>query len=109
MAGPDGPIDITDYEYKENFGDELPEEPEFHDEGFTPWTYFWRLHGRRGPGFGGPAAITYTEIRNWSELTRTFISPRDVELITLMDEAYMRAWSEGEAMRKKREDRKRKK
>lgn len=106
LQGKDGPEEITDYQYLEHFGDPLPEEPEIPTEGVPAWHYFWKLHRRRQPAFEGVAPLSYTDIRNWSEMTRTVISPEEVEYITTIDDAFLQAVSEGrERMRQRKEAR----
>ena len=106
VQGKDGPVQITDYEYKQHFGDPLPEEPEIPEAGFLAWHYFWKLHKRRKPAFDGVSPLSYTEIRSWSEMTRTIITPEEVEFITTIDDAFVEGISEGrERQRRRREAR----
>ena len=108
ITGPQGPVEITDFEYYEHFGDPLPEEPELCEYGQRVLGYFQTVHRRRQSGMG-LSPLSYTEIRNWWEMTRSPISANDVELITRADDAYMEAMAEGHELRRKREERKRKK
>jgi len=54
------------------------------------WTAFCALNNTRGQGFSGPNPITYTEIRDYKELTETPLAPREVELLKHLDAVYMR-------------------
>jgi len=48
------------------------------------------LNNTRGQGFSGPNPITYTEIKDYKELTETPLAPREVELLKHLDAVYMR-------------------
>lgn len=104
VAGQEGPVEITDYEYKQFFGDPLPEEPEIPEAGALAWHYFWILHRRRQPAFDGLAPLSYGDIRNWSEMTRTVITPEEVEYITTIDDAFLLGVSEGRERKRKRQE-----
>lgn len=112
MSGPDGEQPITDHEYMvwaysiDPKATPPPEEPEIVDERL--WGIFWTLHGRRRPGFGGPAPISFTDISAWAALTRQYVRPEEVEILTRMDDAYLRAYHEGDERKRKREERKQK-
>jgi len=114
MAGPEGEEPITDYDYMvwayeiDPNAKEPPEEPEIPDYGEKLWAIFWKLHARRRPGFESPAPLSYTELAAWAALTREHISPDEVEVITQMDDAYMRAVHEGMELRRERDERRNK-
>jgi hypothetical protein len=108
MAGPDGPVQITDYQYKEHFlhmGEELPQEPEIPPYGVKWWDVFWKLHARRRPGFEFPAPLSYGDIQTFSLLTQTRITPDDVDILTRMDDAYLSAVADGIERKRTREER----
>ena len=111
MTGPDGEEPITDMQYMEwayaidPKANPPPEEPEIPDYGERLWFAFWKLNSRRGPGFESPAALSYTEMQSWATLTRQRLSPDDVEVLTQMDDAYLRAVHEGQQRRREREER----
>lgn len=104
VQGKDGPVEITDYEYAQHFGDPLPEDPEIPEAGIQAWLYFWKLNRRRQPAFDGVAPLTYEEIRSWSELTRTFITPEEVEYIITIDDAFLSGVSEGRERHRRRKE-----
>jgi len=102
--GINGPVEISDLDYALHFDDPVPEEPDIPAAGEWPYSFFWKLNSRRRPGFEGISPIAYSEIRNWSELTRTFISPEDVELIICVDDAYLSALAEGRERKRRIEE-----
>lgn len=87
IVGKNGPVEVTRAEYNEAFGAEVPEDP------FIPlehvWTWFWLLNGRRQSGFDSPNPISYDQIYYWSLLTRTVITPSEIELLVEMDDAFL--------------------
>jgi len=53
------------------------------------WDWFTELNnGRQNSGFG-PMPISYLEIHSWSELTKSYINPWEIEVIKEMDSAYI--------------------
>lgn len=56
--------------------------------------YFKHLSRQRQSGGFGLSPLSFTEIKSWSELTATILSPFDVELICAMDRAYLGAMAE---------------
>lgn len=54
------------------------------------WTMFLELSATRSQGFSGPNAITYSEIKSWSELTDTPVGPLEVNAIKSLDRVYLR-------------------
>ena len=54
------------------------------------WTAFCDMSNTRGQGFSGPNPITYTEIKDYKELTDTPLAPREVKLLKQLDAVYMR-------------------
>jgi hypothetical protein len=87
VADKDGPREVTRAEFNEAFGAYTPEEP------FVPlehvWNWFWLLNARRQPGFESPSPITYEQVHSWSVLTRTIITPSEVELLMAMDDVFL--------------------
>jgi len=104
VIGKDGQIEATRAEYNEAFGAEekTPEAPDIPDAAMHVWEWFWRLNARRPPGFDSMAPLTYSEIYHWSALTRTQITPDEINMIVQMDDAYLQAIS---AERKEQRDR----
>lgn len=56
--------------------------------------WFYQLSARRRPGFSGPSALNFSDIKAWSELTGTLTRPDEIEAILAMDSAYLEAVSE---------------
>jgi len=55
------------------------------------WSAFVTLSGTRvSTGMGGINPISYTEIKAWSELTHTYLTPRDIEALKKLDSLYIR-------------------
>lgn len=74
------------------FGQEvLIQEPDIPEEGEHLWEWFWRLSGRRVQGMDGPLALTYPEIRAWSEMTGEIVLREEVAVILSMDDGYLGA------------------
>jgi hypothetical protein len=55
------------------------------------WGWFWQLSQRRTAGFDSPNPISWTEIQAWRELTRAMILPEEIDLILMMDSAWLEA------------------
>lgn len=53
--------------------------------------WFHQLSARRRPGFSGPSALNFSDIKAWSELTGTYTRPEEIEAILAMDAAYLEA------------------
>jgi hypothetical protein len=87
IASKEGPIEVTRAEFNESFGVPVPDDPVVSLE--HVWSWFWHLSNRRQPGFDSQAPITYSEIKNWTLLTRTVVTPSEVELLIAMDDAYL--------------------
>jgi hypothetical protein len=58
------------------------------------WEWFWALSDRRSRGYDSPEPVSYGEMHAWQQLTRTIIRPEEVEVLTMMDAAWLRAISE---------------
>jgi len=54
------------------------------------WNAFISLSGTRQAGFSGPGPISYRDIKDWMDLTKNRLSPRDVELVVDLDKIYLR-------------------
>jgi hypothetical protein len=54
------------------------------------WVAFCRLSNARASGFSGPSPITYTQIKDWMELTYERLSPREIEVLMKLDQTYLR-------------------
>lgn len=59
-------------------------------EGEHIWNWFWELSARRSQGFG-LSLISYTEIRAWLEVRRPLIHDWEIEILTNMDQAFLKA------------------
>lgn len=68
---------------------ELESEPETPAALEHVWAWFWELSQARTQSANGPNPISYSEIKNWSELTRTEIRPIEIEVIRRLDSTYM--------------------
>lgn len=53
------------------------------------WEWFIELSATRQYSEFGALPFTYQEIRSWSELTGTSVSPLDVKIIKELDNAYL--------------------
>ena len=58
------------------------------------WPWFWQLSQRRTSGFDSANPLTWGEIAAWQQLTRTLILPEEIELILMMDSAWLEAVAE---------------
>lgn len=67
------------------------EGPEFPHELSHLWFAFLSLHSGRTSGFSGPQGLSFSEIKAWSELTATPVTPADVDVIKKLDTVYLRA------------------
>lgn len=106
LAGRYGPVDVSDldfYQYN-GYDDKIPPEPEVPEEGEHIWSWFWRLNARRQPGFESTAPLSYEQILYWSGMTRTFVSPEEVEILTAMDDAFVIGIAEGREKKRKRDE-----
>lgn len=78
----------------ERFGQEvLIQVPDIPEEGEHLWEWFWHLSRRRGQGMDGPLALTYDEIRAWSEMAGEIVLREEVAVILSMDDGYLGALS----------------
>lgn len=105
VTGKDGDVEVTRAEFNIAFGAEnkTPDVPEVPDIVEHVWTWWWQLNSRRAPGFDAMAPITYSEIYHWSTLTRTQITPNEINMLIQMDDAYIQAVN---VERKEQRDRK---
>ena len=67
------------------------EGPEFPYELSHLWSAYLSLSSGRASGFNGPQGLSFSEIKAWSELTATPITPADVDVIKKLDTLYLRA------------------
>lgn len=63
------------------------------------WDWFCELSAARSGNGAGPNPIAWTEIEAWARLTGRLISPRDVQAIAALDQAYFTELSEQERRR----------
>jgi hypothetical protein len=66
------------------------EGPEFPYQLSHLWSAFLFLNSGRASGFNGPQGLSFSEIKAWSELTATPVSPVDVEIIKKLDSVFLR-------------------
>lgn len=63
--------------------------------------WFWTLSATRQQGFNGPLPVGFSEIQAWINLTGEIVTREEVEILRLMDAAYLagieewRAWRDG--------------
>jgi hypothetical protein len=75
--------------------------PEFEIpiEGEHIWNWFWQLSNRRPQGFG-VSPITFGEIKSWLEVRKPLIHDFEIEILTKMDEAFLRGRQESQKEKK---------
>jgi len=94
IVGPDGKVEVTRAEYNEAFGVDVPDAPDIPEAAAHVWEWWWQLNARRSPAYEALAPISYSEIAHWSSLTRTQITPTEIEMLIQMDDAYLRTVAE---------------
>lgn len=52
------------------------------------WGWFLELHGRRGSGMHGPAALTWGDFDAWARRTRRNPTPWEFSVLSALDEAF---------------------
>ena len=52
------------------------------------WSWFLELHGRRGSGANGPAALTWTDFAAWAACTRRDPSTWEYGVLASLDNAF---------------------
>lgn len=57
---------------------------------------FWRLRRIAGSNGIAPNSISFSEVKAWQELNRVELTPFEVDLIFLLDEAAIVAFAEGQ-------------
>lgn len=65
------------------------EGPEFPTCMSYVWSVFLDLNNSRSMGEAGAQPITYQDIKAYTDLTHTALSPRDVNTIKLVDREYL--------------------
>ena len=53
------------------------------------WQWFLQLHNHRQRTESGPCPISHSELRAWAMLRAVDVKPREVELIMLLDRAFL--------------------
>ena len=88
-----GQVEVTRAEFNEAYGagDKTPEPPEIPDAVAHVWEWWWRLNARRSSGFDSMSPLSYSEIYHWSALTRTQITPDEINMLMQLDDAYLAA------------------
>ncbi len=74
-----------------------PEEldgPEFPEVLGNVWSAFIDLSNSRNPAFSGVSPITYEQIKAYTEVTQTPLSPKEIEAIKRLDLIYQKVMSE---------------
>lgn len=66
----------------------LEDEPPLHPAVEHIWSWFNRLSGTRGGGFG-PAPITFQEIDAWARLTDSRPTPWEIEQLLRLDQIWL--------------------
>ena len=82
----------------ERFGAPSPE-VEVPDQLLHVWDWFWELSARRR---SGPEALTFADIGEWSRLRQVDLEPIEVEFLTAMDDAYLKAVREDQEAARQR-------
>lgn len=72
------------------------------------WAWFWELNTRRQPGFDTISPMTFTEIKNWIELTGKNVEPIEIQWLIEMDNAWLNQIAQERKDKQDREDAKRK-
>lgn len=58
------------------------------------WVAFCSLSNTRSSSMGGISGISFTEIKNWCELTDNTLKPREIEVLTRLDQTYRKVANE---------------
>lgn len=72
----------------------LAEQPEAPRNGIHVWAWFLELHQARGGNGFGPSPISFRDLRDWTEMTRTRPEPWEVRAILKIDQAYLNAMAD---------------
>jgi hypothetical protein len=64
--------------------------PEFPDVALRTWGKFHTLSETRTSGMSGPLPITYSEIKNWMDLSGESISVYELDLVKKIDGLFVR-------------------
>lgn len=91
---------VTREEYAARYNATIPEEPEIPEEGQHLWDWFWVLSERRQKGFDSANPITFSEIKAWVDVTGVIVLPEEVEVLIIMDTAYLKAISQEQDARR---------
>lgn len=85
---------LTREDYASRMNAAIPDEPEIPDIIEHVWHWFWGLSDRRQRGFDSPNPLSYVEIDAWLRLSRTLVLPQEIDLILVMDSAWLAAVAE---------------
>ena len=55
------------------------------------WHWFWVLSERRQRGMSGPQPLQWTEINAWREMMRVMVLPEEIDVLLMMDSAWLEA------------------
>tara|TARA_R110000851_G_scaffold9707_12_gene35880 strand:- start:406 stop:705 length:300 start_codon:yes stop_codon:yes gene_type:complete len=95
--GPDGSSARDNLEQVKRQTGITPEEligPKFPSLMSNVWSAFKSLSNRRPPSPSGVGPITYEQILAWKQLTETPITPRQIEVLELLDNKYVSIMNE---------------
>lgn len=85
-------LEATSYNLRSSLGllpDGLEPPCEFPDLLGHIWAAFLVLSRQRQQGFSGPQPISFQDMIAWKELHKSHLSPRDFEVIELLDRIYL--------------------
>ena len=61
------------------------------------WGWFWSLHEARTQSANGPNPLTYSDIKSWGELWKTWPRPLEIRVIKRLDSIYLSFVAEKQA------------
>ena len=71
--------------------------PPFPNEIAHIWTAWARIRNRKASGLTGPEPIDWCDLDAFVRLARQHLSPPDIELIEIIDDAYLASFAAGPA------------
>jgi hypothetical protein len=69
----------------------MAEAPELPETLLPLWEDFLKLHTSRGVGMSGPAGISYRDIGYFQEVTKSYFTPWEVDVILKADREFFKA------------------
>jgi len=85
---------VTRAEYNAQFGEPVPESPDWPEALDYLWDAFWDVSTDRQEGMNGPLPLGSVLIHAWSEANGEPLNHDEVRIIRAMDRAYLVALSE---------------